>query len=342
MSGEGRTWGTEIPHNLLTPTIADRFWVVEMSLPTVQDLIHATHHFLKTEILSHLEWNELEHCLQVWLDRYKERPQHQVTDILPTLTCALVNGNYQAATPLSAHWLLYVLAARIFDDIQDGQGGDGPWNERGLLQSLPTGLALLTAANVCFSFLNQIDLATSYDIQRTLGRTWSLAAKSQSFPPGKSLSLERYFETVIANTAIIFAAGAWSGARLAATDEDTLERVYEYGYNLGIMSAIVSDVNDLKSATGEKSDIAAGQFNLPVIYAMSLVEHPFHESLAALLKHDDLTAHEVDEIVSLLEAMGAVEWSLQLAITYQQKAMAALEPFPAENKEYLLNYVSTT
>lgn len=313
-----------------------------MSLPTIQDLIHATHEFLKTEILSYLEWDELEDSIQVWLDRHKEYPQHQATDILPTLSCALINGNYQAATPLSAHWLLYVLAARVFDDIQDGQGGKCPWNQRGVIQSLPIGLALVTAANVCFSFLNQIDLATSYDIQRTLGRTWSLAAKSQSFPPGKSLSLEKYFETVIANTAIIFAAGAWSGARLATTDEDTLQRVYEYGYNLGIMSAIVSDVNDLKSAGGKKSDIDAGQFNLPVIYGMSLAEHPFYESLASLLKHDDLTPYEIDEIVSLLEAMGAVEWSLQLAIIYQQKAIAALEPFPAEHKEYLLNYVSTS
>lgn len=312
-----------------------------MSLPTIEDLIHATHQFLETEILSYLAWGELDHCVQVWLDRHKKHPQHQATDILPTLTCAVVNGNYQTATPLSAHWLLYVLAARVFDDIQDGQGGSSPWNQRGLMQSLPTGLALLTAANVCFSFLNRIDLTTSYDIQRTLGRTWSLAAKSQSFPSGKSLSLEKYFETVIANTAIIFAAGAWSGARLATTDEEALQRVYEYGYNLGIMSAIVSDVNDLKSEDGKKSDITAGQFNLPVIYGMSLEQHPFHESLALLLQHDDLTPHEVDEVVSLLKAMGAVEWSLQLAITYRQKAIAALDPFPAENKEYLLNYVST-
>ncbi|MBX3060315.1 MAG: polyprenyl synthetase family protein [Anaerolineae bacterium] len=311
-----------------------------MSLSTIQDLIHATHQFLETEILPYLEWNELERSIQVWLERHKNYPQHQATDILPTLTCALVNGNYQTATPLSAHWLLYVLAARVFDDIQDGQGGDSPWNQRGLIQSLPIGLALLTAANVCFTFLDHIDQATAYDIQRTLGRTWSLAAKSQSFPPGKSLSLERYFETVIANTAIIFAAGAWSGARLATTNEDALQRVYDYGYNLGIMSAIVSDVNALKSEGGKKSDIAAGQFNLPVIYGMSLEQHPFHESLAFLLHHDDLTPHEVAEVVSLLEAMGAVEWSLQLAITYQQKAIAALDPFPAENKEYLLNYVS--
>jgi geranylgeranyl pyrophosphate synthase len=315
-----------------------------MSLPTSSLLSQYTHDFIRTQISPILDWSDFEAAIAHWLNRQDDASPETAyyTDVFPALIYIAVGGDYPKSIPLTAFWLLNILAARVFDDIQDQQGECNPWNQGGLVQSLPTGLALLTAANICFSHLES-DIDAFRAIQNAFGRAGALAAKAQRLTPTTDLSsnsLEQYFFHIIGATAEIFATGAWAGGRLKTVDETTLNALREFGYNIGMRIAILSDCFDLQPASLDKpSDLTSGSYRLPVLYAASLTEHPDHPELMELLTKGKLEGGRYDTAITLLENMEAISWSVQLATEFQNRAIAALNSLPEYTQEALANYV---
>ncbi|MFQ5419927.1 MAG: polyprenyl synthetase family protein [Anaerolineae bacterium] len=297
------------------------------------------HEFIQAEILSVVDWPELDLSIAAWVNR---NHQSAYIDVWPALTFATTGGDLQAAVPLVALWLLHIMAARVFDDIQDNEGLDNPWQHRGVEQALPTGIALLTLANICLTHL-QTDVETFKAVMQALGRAGTLAAKAQSHPPRdwSAQTLEPYFEHLIATTGQVFAAGAWAGARLNTTDENMLDALYQFGLNRGMEMAIISDCADLQPQNPSKlSDLTAGIYKLPVLYAVSLAEHPQQARLMKLLgENASLVGERLTEMIALLDEMGAVAWSLNLAVDFRNRATAALRILPDEVNEALAGYV---
>lgn len=302
------------------------------------DLYRQTCDFIAANVLPTLAWPELEICLDFWARGYQTVRNY--IDILPVFTCMAAGGNYSRAIPLSAYWTLSMLAARILDDIQDGEGSDNPWYVRGILQALPSSACLLFAANLCLAHLD-VRSATLREILGTLNTTAALAAKSQEASLGNSFTVEGYFQRIIASTGMAFAAVAWAGARLVTTDEVILNQVKEFGYNIGLRDAIHSDCLDLRPAEQKKGDLAAGLHTLPVIYGMSLSEHPYHAQLVSLYNHPSLTADQAEEAWSILQDMGAVAWCMRVAFEYNQRAAAAIATLPEERVQGLKCYVAS-
>jgi geranylgeranyl pyrophosphate synthase len=307
-------------------------------VPYPREIRHLANEFIQAEILPVVEWPELELSIETWVSSR----QGVHTDIWPALTYTATGGEIQKGIPLAALWLLQILAARVFDDIQDGEGLENPWQQRGLEQALPTGIALLTAANICLAHL-PTDVETFKAVVQALARAGTLAAKAQSRPPRdwSAQALGPYFEHLIATTGQIFATGAWVGARLnGVTDASTLHALYEFGLNSGMKMAIVSDCADLQpQKIGKLSDLTARVYKLPVLYAMSRTDAPYHDDLLKLLEGDaSLTGNRLKEAVSILDEMGAITWSLNIAADFQNRALAALHTLPDEISGVLTSY----
>ncbi len=315
-----------------------------MSLPTPYTICQQTHDFIRSQILPVLDWADFESAVSYWVNRQDNDPSGKAcfTDVFPSLIHVALGGDRQETVPLAAFWLLNILAARIFDDIQDHQGKDNPWYSGGVSQALPTGITLLTAANICLGQL-QTDIDSLQAVLDAFGRAGALAAKAQSLSPTTDLSsssLEQYFFHIIGSTAEIFAAGAWAGGRLVHADETTLKALRQFGHNIGMRIAILSDCFDLHpSSPHNPSDLSTGSYRLPVLYAVSLTKHPDHLALMELLTKGKLDGERLGNTISLLENMGAISWTAQMADEFRQQAFAALEPLPQRTKEVLANYV---
>lgn len=67
-----------------------------------------------------------------------------------------------------------------------------------------------------------------------------------------NLSREVYYEIIARKTAALFKAGAMLGGRLAGADEDLLQALGRYGYNIGLAFQIVDDILDL---TGDEHQL---------------------------------------------------------------------------------------
>ena len=263
------------------------------------------------------------------------------TDTLPALVYGAFGGCVEKVVPMNSGWLLYLIAARVFDDIQDGEGDGRPWNRHGLSHALPVGIGLMSAATVCLSH-QTADEDTLRSLYHMFGVAGVEAAQAQwnELDSGvlESDALDAYFTHIIGATAKIFAAGAWAGGCLFGAEEQTLKALYEYGYDVGMKFAILDDCQDLMASEYSSSDLASGRYRLPVLYAMAQPDHPAQPQLRTLLREANRSEVTVTAAIDLLDEMGAIAWSLDLAQVYQQKALAALEILPEDVKGMLAAY----
>lgn len=290
------------------------------SRPDPKGWHEATSAFLQSQIMPEVPWPDLVNSISYW-SQNGCAAKHTRSLSLPIWACLAAGGDMTTAVPLSAYWLLSLLAARILDDLQDGDGAAQPWNMRGAQQALPIASGVLAVANLCLAHL-QVAGSVIQAIQYRLCVSWLLASRSQANPP-VTLKLETYLENIIGASGVVFAAMAWSGGRLATDEETTLNRLNAVGYNMGLRDAIYSDCRDLRE------DLSRGLYTLPVIYAVSLTEHPTQAHLAALLGNQCLTPAQVENVCQTLDELEAMKWSYQLAQRFHEQAWAALRELPS-------------
>lgn len=271
--------------------------------------------FINTHILDTLPWDELSDIVAKWLETSKASPA-SATTLLPIYACRTIGSDPLRAIPLAAYWALALLAARIFDDVQDGELLDRPWNKQGLSHSIPFGAAALAAANLCLTHLD-IPSDIHHVIVQRLQTAVMIAARAQSIVP-RDMQLETYFSNIVGASGLAFGTIAWAGGRLATDDEEALSLVHDISYYVGIRDAVRSDCLDARE------DLSRSIFTLPVVYATTLHSHPDHEHLMHLLFMRELSTVDLDNIMSVLNQMNAFAWCYQVSNRYHDLAVAKL------------------
>jgi geranylgeranyl pyrophosphate synthase len=268
--------------------------------------------------------------VQYWLD-HSSRGVASATTLLPVHAYQAAGGTSNTAIPLAAYWVLALLAARILDDVQDQEGADRLWNTNGVLAGIPFGTAALTAANLCLTFLD-VSSGIRTAVERKLHGAVLIAARAQSREP-RDMQLGTYFSNAIGSSGLAFGAIACAGGQLVTGDEDTLKRLHDIGYHVGMRDAVRSDCADLEE------DLERGIFTLPVIYAKSLHTHPLHYRLTHLLAGQKLSCNEIEDIQSILVKMDAITWSVQVSDRFHEKAVTNLRELDPYEKSNLWRYV---
>lgn len=91
----------------------------EIMLPDLLAVRHLAHEFIQAEILSVVDWPELDLSIAAWVNR---NHQSAYIDVWPALTFATTGGDLQAAVPLVALWLLHIMAARVLTTFRTMRG----------------------------------------------------------------------------------------------------------------------------------------------------------------------------------------------------------------------------
>lgn len=296
-------------------------------------LFAQTHRFIAEQALTEWGWPDVQAAVAARREAFAgDRPMY--ANVLPILTCMALGGEAETAVPLAAAWTLYDLASDIFDDLQDQDGKDWPWNHWAPHRTLNVGLGVLAAAQICLARLAARPDVQS-DITLSWGQTFALAARGQAHSHAVC-ALEDYFRQMAAKSGLIYAAVARAGARLATGDDGALNQMHAFGLALGMLIQLKDDCRDLH-APDLVSDVSAGVYSLPLLYGLAQTDSPHHGALQAQLARP---APDVTAVYQSLEAMGAIRHTLVLARAYQQKALAALAPFPAAQTAHLSAYVA--
>ena len=303
----------------------------------IHDHVTAIYDLIQNIILRDLDWPEISELLvyrQVHNQYQTSPPAYGI--LLPILTCLAVGGKPDEAIPVASSWALLELAGHILDDLQDQDNDAAPWSDWSAPKSALVSTTLLFAAQACLAEL-PVDTLAKSDIIRSLSQACMQGARGQLLAP-QTTSLETYFKHLIAKAGITIAAVAYSGARTHTDNAETLQFIYEFGLNLGILMQLNDDLRDL-STSSVMNDLKTGYYSLPVLQALTQTSHLHHARLSRLLAADSLTPPMITEIVNILVDMGAFSLAISMARVYQKKALQCLEPFSQENIVYLQDFL---
>lgn len=144
---------------------------------------------------------------------------------------------------------------------------------------------------------------------------------------------DAYYERIYAKTASLFAAATEGGAALGAAAEDDIQRLRDYGYNLGMAFQIIDDILDFTStdaALGKPagSDLRQGTITLPVFYFMQ----ESADRRARLDQMEDWAAADGHaatlDLVAQIAQSSAIARAYDEAASFIAQAVAGLQPLP--------------
>ncbi|WP_041522414.1 polyprenyl synthetase family protein [Gilvimarinus agarilyticus] len=173
------------------------------------------------------------------------------------------------------------------------------------------------------------------DIMTILSKTTNIIAEGevQQLVNAKDPDLTEagYRQVIEKKTAVLFAAACEVGAVIAGADATTRQALSQYGLQVGIAFQLVDDALDYKGdaeALGKNvgDDLAEGKPTLPLIRAMEKAPAADRELIRNAISNGD--ASQLDKVVAIVEATGAMEYTLAAARDAVTLALAALEALP--------------
>ncbi|MFF2482161.1 polyprenyl synthetase family protein [Paenibacillus sp. NPDC058071] len=147
-------------------------------------------------------------------------------------------------------------------------------------------------------------------------------------------TIRDYLLRIRRKTALLIAVSCQLGAAASGADPKTVNALYRYGYNVGMVFQIRDDLLDLfgtEKQIGKPpgSDIRQGNITLPVILALQdeSVREPLLREIAAIREHNGNT--DTGKAIRLIKGSKGIDLADQMANRYIDKAIHALEALPA-------------
>jgi octaprenyl-diphosphate synthase len=144
---------------------------------------------------------------------------------------------------------------------------------------------------------------------------------------------EDYIGIIDKKTASLFSAACQIGAVLGRATREQVDRLVEYGRNLGLAFQVTDDLLDFQ---GEEkllgkpvlSDLSEGRITLPLIYALRMDGSGGERRLRTLLERKKHDARSKREILDIIKANGALEDGHRKAQAFSLRAKEVVSGFP--------------
>lgn len=154
-------------------------------------------------------------------------------------------------------------------------------------------------------------------------------------------NLRIYFRRIKRKTALLIASSCQLGAITAGVDEKIHQKLFKFGYYVGMSYQIIDDILDFTASEEELgkpagSDLLQGNITLPVLFAMK------DSALKELIKtvHDETSKEDMLAIIKAIKASGAIEQAKKVSETYLNKAFDEIEGLPANKARKALSQIA--
>jgi geranylgeranyl diphosphate synthase, type I len=148
---------------------------------------------------------------------------------------------------------------------------------------------------------------------------------------------QNYFEMASKKTAVLIQTSCETGALVSGAKERDLEKIREYGLNLGIAFQIQDDILDIfgtQKSFGKRKgqDIAEGKLgNIVILLACREFSASERKNFLEIIKKNNVNNKEVKEIIEKIKKTNALSISSEKAQEFIDKAKKALQSLP-QNK----------
>lgn len=147
-----------------------------------------------------------------------------------------------------------------------------------------------------------------------------------------NVSEENYMQVIYSKTAKLFEAAAEIGPILSNRSDTEISAANDFGKYLGIAFQLIDDALDY-CANNEQigknigDDLAEGKPTLPLIHVLSHGNEHEKNIVRNAIEHGDISL--LNDILLAIESTGAISYTYNLAKSYANKAISALDHFPA-------------
>lgn len=146
-----------------------------------------------------------------------------------------------------------------------------------------------------------------------------------------ALAETQYFDIITRKTASLVAACCHLGARYAGAEDETIERLRDYGTHLGVAFQIVDDLLDLTGDEAEvgKSlgrDVSEGELTLPLIHFLRQADPARRAELLTILRGDGASCCR--DATELLHETDSLDYARNVAAEHVADARTALMCLP--------------
>lgn len=141
-----------------------------------------------------------------------------------------------------------------------------------------------------------------------------------------------YFDIIRMKTASLIASCCACGAKSAGADDETVEKMRQFGENVGIAFQIKDDLFDYQKSnkTGKPVgiDIKEKKLTLPLIYLLNHSNNSMKRKVINIVKNHNTDKEKVGEVIDLVTSNGGMNYANEKMCNYEQQALDALNEFP--------------
>ena len=278
--------------------------------------------------------------LRAALDHLLSSGGKRVRPTLGLLVGNILGGNEDRLITLGAAVELLHTATLVHDDLIDGSL---------LRRGMPTLNARwsppATVLTGDFLFARAAKLAAEVEnlpLMKLFAETLATIVNgelTQMFASRGVISRENYCKRIYAKTASLFEMTSRAAAMVSTTDENTIESMRDFGYQIGMAFQIVDDILDF---TGEEasvgkplgSDLLNGLVTLPAIFYAEA--HPNDADILSLPQGGWSVAENMTRLIENIRKSDAPQRSMEEAAQYVDRALTRLEPLPASTEREAL------
>jgi geranylgeranyl diphosphate synthase type I len=155
-------------------------------------------------------------------------------------------------------------------------------------------------------------------------------ALDMSFEERIDVTIDDYITMVFKKTAALFKSSLVMGAYLAGASDEEIEKLTEFGTDIGIAFQIRDDILGLvgdEKVLGKPvySDLREGKKTILVIYALQKLEEKERDYILSRLGKRDLPKEELEKVAEMIKSTGAVEYADELSEKYIKDGLEALD-----------------
>jgi len=147
-----------------------------------------------------------------------------------------------------------------------------------------------------------------------------------------NITEEDYFEIIRKKTATLIAACTAVGAKSTKSDQETIDKMYNFGESLGIAFQIRDDIFDYEksSVIGKPTgnDIKEKKLTLPLIYALRKTDSANRKHIIKTISKHHKNRKKIEEIMQFVSENGGLEYANTKMNEYKTKAIKILNSFP--------------
>ena len=140
-----------------------------------------------------------------------------------------------------------------------------------------------------------------------------------------------YYEIISGKTASLLASSCAAGTSSVTNNEETIQKMRDFGENVGMAFQIKDDLFDYGEAKIGKptgNDIKEKKLTLPLIHILQKVSPALKKEIIYIVKNNNNDKVKVKFVIDNVVSYGGIEYAEQKMNEYRDKALLILNSFP--------------